>query len=127
MDVSSQDLYDARWDARLDLDQAAALTGLCPRTLRRQETGRAPVNLAVYNLFRLLAGELLDPAWSGWCVRRGLLWSPDDNGYRPGEILALPWLHTIAAAQSGYWRDKVNEKTGADNVVGLPVGVRDRW
>lgn len=70
---NGDDLYDARRNARLDVPSAAALCGVRPITIKRQESGKNPVNLPYYRLMLARAGWLIDPAWHGWSRSRPLM------------------------------------------------------
>lgn len=74
----------------LSSEQLAELTGVHVTTARRwmREKG-APAAicraLAVLRFGRLAA---LDPQWSGWIIRDGRLWSPENDDWSPGEVRA---------------------------------------
>jgi transcriptional regulator with XRE-family HTH domain len=98
--ASGQGLVYARLLAGLTLEDAAALCGLHPRTLRRQETGRARPSLACYRLLEILAGRLPWSAWAGWECIAGTLRSPQERReYRPADLYALHWLRQLLAAR----------------------------
>ena len=79
----------------------AAIDGRCGvsrRTLKRwKRTGHVPRWAQI--LIRLLDGELdaIDPAFSGWIIRRGELVSPENWCFTPGEVRSIPLLQTLAA------------------------------
>ena len=81
------DLYDARRDARLTLEDASRHSGKSIQTLRRQESGISRVDLTLYRLYLQRAGWLIDPAWAHWSFAQGKLWTPEDVAYdEPGKI-----------------------------------------
>jgi hypothetical protein len=73
----------------------AEALGISLRTARRfKAAGRMPFAYAV--VWAILAeGDLgiADPAFSGWRVRDGQIYSPDGVAFRPGEIAAIPIRH----------------------------------
>lgn len=76
----------------------AELLGVHITTARRwRRTGEAPEAVA-RTLAVLRFGRLgpLDPAWIGWCLRDGQLWSPENEPYTPGMVRAGP-LHAESA------------------------------
>lgn len=85
------DLHDTRRNAGLTLHAAAELCGYTPRQWHTLET-RPAVPLAPYRLVMAWSGWLPDPAWSGWAVKSGRLWTPENEALQPGHIRALPFL-----------------------------------
>ena len=56
------------------------------RTVRNWISGRVSVPYAAYRLVRILGRwELPDPAWAGWIMHSGRLWSPEGHGFVPGD------------------------------------------
>jgi len=98
MDISSDDLRAARKRARLTIPQAARLTGYAARTLERMEADRVRPSRVLFLLYRGLGDGLADPAFGGWTVRDGALWSPAGVRFEPREIESLPWLWAIRSA-----------------------------
>jgi len=96
---SPEDSYNARRSARLDLNSAAELAGRSRLTMRRQEAGICPVDLAIYRLFLSVAGWAIDPSWNGWSFGQGKLWSPEGDGYQQGEIRQLIFLYQLLSAR----------------------------
>lgn len=47
----------------------------------------------------LLLGYLgaVSKDWRGWMLRGGKLWSPEDTGFSPGEIRAIPYREELIA------------------------------
>ncbi len=46
----------------------------------------------------------LDPAWSGWVIRHGKLWSPEGWAFTPAQLYALPWLRQqVQVYQQQLW------------------------
>jgi len=73
------ELHDARTQARLNIEDAAALCGVTLATYRRWESGQSPAPILAARLFRLMGGHLgdLHPAWDGWWLRSdGRLYDP---------------------------------------------------
>ncbi len=73
--------------------------GVSRVTLRRWKRSRRLPRWAVI-LIRLLDGELeaIDPAFAGWIIRRGVLVSPENWCFTPGEVRSVPLLHSALAA-----------------------------
>ena len=94
---TAADLAEARWLARLTVPEAADLAGLHRTTYARQENGASRVSLAVYRLFSCRAGDLPDPAFAGWSMGQGQLWTPESWSLSPGEIRAIPYLWALLA------------------------------
>ena len=111
--------------ARLDRHSAAEHFG---RTVRTIDNWRKAPPRNICRQLLSLAGylEIHGQEWRGWRVCDGAIWTSSGVPVRAGEIHALPWLHAIASEQSRYWRKKVTEKTGAENVLGIPVRVNGR-
>jgi hypothetical protein len=88
------DLRDLRQHSRQTPADLAALCGVTPRTWSRWEA--APrVPLAPYRLVMTCMGWVPDPAWAGWGVGQGRLWSPADDSFTPGDLQSLPYLRAI--------------------------------
>lgn len=71
----------------------AALVRVHIDTVRRwKRSGRLPAHVA--ELVQLKTrGDLglLDPAWRGWHLLRGALWSPENEPAEPGQVRAIPY------------------------------------
>lgn len=98
--IDGHDLAHARRAARLTPSEAAALAGIHRTTYARQEAGTARPSLALFRLLLVLAGDLPDPAWSGWCFHRGELFSPEGVAFTPGELRAIPHVYALVAEQA---------------------------
>jgi hypothetical protein len=71
-------------DAGLSLDGVAQALHVTTRTVRYWFSGRTSVPYAAYRLVRILGRfELPDPAWKGWLMHSGRLWSPEGHGFVP--------------------------------------------
>jgi hypothetical protein len=81
-------------------DQVAQMCRVNVATARRWKRGATRIpEAAKMILTRDLGG--FDPAFSGWKLRDGQLFSPEGWAASPGEILALPLMRAqIAAYQS---------------------------
>lgn len=79
----------------------ALATGVHQDTARRyKRTGKMPRAIAELLTLRLEGElELLDPAWRGFRLVRGELWTPANWPIAPGEILALPFRYQQIAAR----------------------------
>ena len=80
---------ELRMACLLSRKACAAYLGVSLRTVRYWDAGRHQVPWPVVRLLRLLrCGELggLDPAWEGFRLLRGVLYTPDGRGF-PVEAL----------------------------------------
>ncbi len=108
--------------ARLNRAEAAKYFGRSIRTIDRWR--RSPPRQVVKHL-TCLAGylESHDTAWRGWRVHGNALVTDSGVIVQPGEIRALPWLHSIAARECRHFREKLK----GTNIIGLPVPTRQRF
>jgi len=73
-------------DAGLTLDAVAQALRVTPRTVRYWFSGKTAVPYSAYRLVRILGRyELPDPAWKGWLMHSGRLWSPEGHGFIPAD------------------------------------------
>lgn len=78
---------------------AAALLGVCVRTVRNWESRRRRVPYAAYRLLRILRnGELSGDAWNGWRLWGDTLWTPEGIGLKAGE--AAWWSLLVRCARA---------------------------
>ena len=100
--------------AGLSRDDAAELLGVSLRTVGHWESGATRPAYAAFRLLRLTRhGELSDPAWRGFRLSRGLLWTPEGKSFAPAEMTwqslivqrarfnSLPAVLAVAALRSG--------------------------
>lgn len=80
--------------------QAADFCGVSVETYRRWRTDRNP-SIAAVRLLAIRAGAFPWPNWVGWEMHSGYLFPPgtDRGGFRPGEIMAISYLHALIAEQ----------------------------
>ena len=111
--------------SRLDRHSAAEHFG---RTVRTIDNWRKNPPESIRRQLLGLAGylEVHGNEWRGWRVWEDTLITDSGIAVKPSEIRALPWLHAIAAERSRYWREKIKATTQTDNLIGLPVAVRNR-
>lgn len=108
------------------MDLTDALHGLTPQALaellgahittaRRWLRARKAPRAVMAALMVLRFGDLgaICPAWQGWCVRDGLLWSPEGAGFSPGQVRAGP-LHEQAAAYMRFERQAAMRAAESD-------------
>lgn len=91
----------------LSIKHIADVCGVDLTTARRWKRGAiCPPQTAL----ALLSGDLgfFDPAWQGWVLRKGCLWSPEGWGIRMSDVLASR-LHE---AQLAAWRREVRIMKG---------------
>jgi transcriptional regulator with XRE-family HTH domain len=73
-------------DAGLTVDAVAKALHVTARTVRNWFSGRVQVPYSAYRLVRILGRfELPDPAWKGWLMHSGKLWSPEGHGFNPSD------------------------------------------
>jgi Phage protein len=90
-------------DAGLSIEQTAKALHVTTRTVRYWISGRVGIPYAAYRLVRILGRyELPDPAWAGWIMHSGRLWSPEGHGFVPGDS---SWWGLLVA-QARLWREQ---------------------
>lgn len=73
-------------DAGLSHEAAAEMLHVTPRTIKYWVSGRVMVPYAAYKLVRVMRlFELPSPAWEGWHMHSGKLWSPEGHGFTPDD------------------------------------------
>src|SRR6478735_924718 len=82
----------AKYPADRAPESIARACGVSIRTARRWKASGSMPAIYLLGLQLLEEGDLgaLHPAWRGWCLRRDQLFSPENWGFRPGELLAIP-------------------------------------
>src|SRR5690348_7230483 len=92
----------------LTIKQIAQFCGVSEKTAQRWQTGQIvpPTSaLIVLRLHRYGDLGVVDPAWAGWVIRRGILCSPENWMCTPGNIRALQ----LKGAQIAALEREVNE------------------
>jgi transcriptional regulator with XRE-family HTH domain len=90
-------------DAGLSIEQTAKALHVTSRTVRNWISGRVAIPYAAYRLVRILGRwELPDPAWAGWIMHSGQLWSPEGHGFVPGDS---NWWGLLVS-QARLWREQ---------------------
>lgn len=85
--VSAEQFRDARVFGGFTRERAADFLGVSLRTVGHWETGRVRPSYAAFRLLRVLRhGEFVDPAWDGFRLSRGLLWTPEGHSFTPGNM-----------------------------------------
>lgn len=88
-------LYRLRWlECRLTVAQAADYLGVHESTIRRQESGKAPINPLIVRLLSIRAGHLgeIHPRWHGWQIgHNGEMCNPlgYKRGFLPNDLNVL--------------------------------------
>lgn len=84
-------------------EEAAAICGVSPRTWRAWESGARRMPRATWAWFKANAstGFELTREWEGWRFHEGRLWSPEEVGFTPGQIRAIPWQVQVIRALQG--------------------------
>jgi hypothetical protein len=71
-------------DLGLNRAGVAQLLRVSERTIHNWETGHHQVPYSAYKLVRLMTyQEFPDPAWAGWHLTAGVLYSPEGHGFKP--------------------------------------------
>lgn len=100
--------YVARHRAGLDIAQAAQMLNVTAKTLRNWENGSSSIPYAAFRLMRLFGGHsLVDKAWEGWSLSKGVLYSPVGRAFEPYHLtylsnylwMAQQWLKEREAAR----------------------------
>jgi transcriptional regulator with XRE-family HTH domain len=105
--VTAARFREARLSCVLSLEGAAKLLHVSVRTVHNWESGAVRVPYAAYRLMRILrGGHLFDPAWQGFRLRGGRLWTPEGHGLHPGD---LSWL-SLLCRQAEEFRRLVRER-----------------
>jgi len=116
---------ETRLLARLTQQEAARLLYVTERTIRYWENGEVAIPYAAYKLLRILTGyELPGPAWVGWSIRGGTLWSPEGRGF-DAAYLGYMWL-TFAMARQWQAHLQRNESQGGTPLAGGTLGEEAR-
>lgn len=101
--------YVARHRAGLDVAQAAQMLNVTTKTLRNWENGSSSIPYAAFRLMRLFGGHsLVDKAWEGWSLNKGVLYSPVGRAFEPYQLtylsnylwMAKQWLKDREAASA---------------------------
>jgi hypothetical protein len=79
------------------------------KTLRNWENGSSSIPYAAFRLMRLFGGHsLVDKAWEGWSLNKGVLYSPVGRAFEPYQLtylsnylwMARQWLKEREAASA---------------------------
>ena len=101
--------YVARRRAGLDVAQAAQMLNVTTKTLRNWENGSSSIPYAAFRLMRMFGGHsLVDKAWEGWSLSKGVLYSPVGRAFEPYQLtylsnylwMARQWLKVREAAST---------------------------
>jgi len=91
--IDPNQFADARRFAGLSREDAADLLGVSLRTVGHWETGKVRVSYAAFKLLRVYRhGDLIDPSWSAFKLRRGMLVTPEGHSFGPGDVSWLALL-----------------------------------
>jgi len=98
--IDPGDIYNQRFGvAGLTIKKAASLCGVTERTWRSYEKGERRIPYSTWCWFvTVTEGIPLDRDWAGWTFRNGKLWSPENDGFSPGEVRAIPLLQQHISA-----------------------------
>ncbi len=84
----------------LDRPAAAKLLHVSERTLHNWETGVHDIPYTAYKLLRPLSySELPGPAWHGWHIAVGRLWSPEGHSFTPQDST---WWSLLCRRATGF-------------------------
>lgn len=71
----------------------ATLLKVSLRTVQNWENGKSRIPWCAFKVLQLTFGdEIPHPAWTGWYLRRGLLWSPESRPFEPGQLRTLHYV-----------------------------------
>lgn len=71
-------------DLGLTRSSVAQLLHVSERTIHNWETGHHQVPYSAYKLVRLMTHqEFPNPAWAGWHMTAGVLYTPEGHGFKP--------------------------------------------
>jgi DNA-binding transcriptional regulator YiaG len=91
--IDPDQFADARRFSGLSREDAAELLGVSLRTVGHWETGKVRVSYAAFKLLRVYRhGDLIDPTWSGFKLRKGRLVTPEGHSFEPGDVSWLTLL-----------------------------------
>lgn len=91
--IDPDQFADARRFAGLSREDAAELLGVSLRTVGHWETGKVRVSYAAFKLLRVYRhGDLIDPRWSAFKLRKGRLVTPEGHSFEPGDVSWLALL-----------------------------------
>lgn len=91
--IDPDQFADARRFAGLSREDAAELLGVSLRTVGHWETGKVRVSYAAFKLLRVYRhGDLIDPSWSAFKLRKGRLVTPEGHSFEPGDVSWLALL-----------------------------------
>jgi transcriptional regulator with XRE-family HTH domain len=117
--VDGAGFKEARLVAGLTRHEAAAAVGVTERTIRNWEARRVRVPYSAFRLMRIASGYALpDKDWAGWCLRRGVLWSPSGQAFDAGGMGYLSLVFRMARQ----WRREHSTWSGG---LGACAGVGD--
>lgn len=83
----------------LPVDLLTAITHVQPRTARRWKRLRRIPRAYVRLIQLCVHGDLgtLAPAWSGFRLINGKLWTPENSSVTPGDVRAIPYRAQLIA------------------------------
>lgn len=119
--VCADRFKETRIAAGFDRHQAAEYLGVSFRTIGHWETGKTRPSYAAFRLLRVLRnGQLgdLDPAWSGFVLRRGSIATPEDHTFTPGD---MSW-QTLLCRQAEGFRELMRQRRVAEQPASVHVG-----
>lgn len=120
--ILNDTLYELRWTyCGLTRVDAAKIFGVTEKTFKKWEESHAPGHVG--ELLYHLAGFLPAP-FDGWRITQGMLWTPENAGYTPGEIQAIHWDKQLIQFQRAEIRElkEALQDAGPDlsNVIPFP-------
>jgi len=99
-EITPAKIFEQRFGtAGLSKTKAAKLCGVSLRTWSSWERGERKMPYATWCWFvTITEGIPMNGDWSGWRFFKGKLWTPENDGFKAGEIRAIPLLHQTIAA-----------------------------
>lgn len=83
------------------VEQIAEWCMVSRQTAYKYRAGVVAPSPRTLRLFRLhYDGRILGPDWDGFCVKGGVLWTPEDRPVNPGQLHAFALILQLAAEVS---------------------------
>lgn len=108
--ISPADIVHQRFGvSNLTKQEAASLCGVTLRTWSSWESGERRMPYSTWCWFvTITEGIPMNGDWHGWKFFNGKLWSPENAGFTPGEVRAIPILRQTLSAFKAADRQRQN-------------------
>lgn len=113
-------------DLGLTRSSVAQLLHVSERTIHNWETGHHQVPYSAYKLVRLMTHqEFPNPAWAGWHMTAGVLYTPEGHGFKPQDSSWWSLLCRKAAMfEVLYAKTKQNSESSASAAEALQADLQ---